>query len=564
MKKHKNNIRRIFLAMCFVAFAGVILFLPISCSKDENYSVDKYEADSGIAYRLLMDLPDTICVFDAEEFFPHSIVTKSMPVINSVDISSSELDYNNASAYSDGISNYLQIPITVPTPISETSIVFPTLPDGRVPSERVATKSFLIIQELADTTGRKTAYTVTIFPHKDYMTQGQLDSLDFFYNGFFNAVFVYADLDGDIFMVETYIHGVKWKEGVVSDGQTSDSAIVEVMPLMSSEDDIWYDYLPEVVITPRPGGDWGNDEDDEEEDDDRHWDDPQTFFDHVEPFTGGGRGRDRMYMVVIDRYGRGSTTGAGTYMAGEEVVCKASPQYVLGRATSEFISWSGYVNSSSPSISFTIPDDYVALDVNIQLTATFHDINPCGDANASDPLMEMAIQASGAGGWNLVGGTYGYTRNGGSTKHRGMDFSCPVGTPVHATHSGVVSEVRADVIAGETWEDYIGRDGSDCPDVRRFNAGNAVEIRCNVKGAVYTINYYHLSEILVSEGMEVQRGDIIAYSGATGNAGDESSGGPHLHYQVNIGTSRLDTDPSSFIYSKFDSENDWRLINPCR
>ncbi len=87
--------------------------------------------------------------------------------------------------------------------------------------------------------------------------------------------------------------------------------------------------------------------------------------------------------------------------------------------------------------------------------------------------------------------------------HTGIDFSAPHGTPIVAADSGVVVEAR-----------YL----------RGY--GNTVII--DHGGGVATL-YAHCSAILVQEGQEVQRGQIIARVGSTGY-----STGPHLHFEVRI------------------------------
>ena len=91
--------------------------------------------------------------------------------------------------------------------------------------------------------------------------------------------------------------------------------------------------------------------------------------------------------------------------------------------------------------------------------------------------------------------------------HDGVDFGLPVGTPIVAAGDGVV-------IA-------MGNTGL----VRRCRLwGKWILLRHN--NGLSTI-YAHLSLIKVFPGQKVKKGDLIAYSGNTGN-----STGPHLHFGV--------------------------------
>ncbi|MEK3985257.1 peptidoglycan DD-metalloendopeptidase family protein [Paenibacillus sp. FSL K6-3166] len=89
--------------------------------------------------------------------------------------------------------------------------------------------------------------------------------------------------------------------------------------------------------------------------------------------------------------------------------------------------------------------------------------------------------------------------------HTGVDFAVPQGTNIHAADSGTV-------ILAEWWSGY----------------GYCVII--DHGGGVWTL-YGHIRKggIRVSSGDKVNRGDVIAESGSTGN-----STGPHLHFEVRI------------------------------
>jgi murein DD-endopeptidase MepM/ murein hydrolase activator NlpD len=99
------------------------------------------------------------------------------------------------------------------------------------------------------------------------------------------------------------------------------------------------------------------------------------------------------------------------------------------------------------------------------------------------------------------------------TYHRGVDIGAPAGTPVIAADSGMV------VFAG--WNGGYG---------------NLVKV---AHGSDMQTWYAHLSEIKVSTGQEVKKGDVIGYVGSTGR-----STGPHLHFEVHV--EGVAKDPLSF------------------
>lgn len=92
-----------------------------------------------------------------------------------------------------------------------------------------------------------------------------------------------------------------------------------------------------------------------------------------------------------------------------------------------------------------------------------------------------------------------YHSNFGMNGHNGQDYGLPIGTPVLAAESGRVSLLN------------------DPP-------GFGVYIQ--IRGA-HTTLYAHLKSYAVSNGQVVDEGQLIAYSGNTGN-----SSGPHLHFGV--------------------------------
>jgi murein DD-endopeptidase MepM/ murein hydrolase activator NlpD len=117
-------------------------------------------------------------------------------------------------------------------------------------------------------------------------------------------------------------------------------------------------------------------------------------------------------------------------------------------------------------------------------------------------LLDRVPSLLPANGWFASG--FKYRKDpftGKKTFHRGLDISCPTGTPVYAPANGVV-----------TFRGYNGGLGN----LLTLNHGNGIVTR-----------YGHLWKFNVANGQRVKKGDLIAYVGNTGR-----STGAHLHYEV--------------------------------
>lgn len=95
--------------------------------------------------------------------------------------------------------------------------------------------------------------------------------------------------------------------------------------------------------------------------------------------------------------------------------------------------------------------------------------------------------------------------------HNGIDIASNMGTTVYAADGGTV-------VLAEWYGGY----------------GNCIMID---HGNGYKTLYGHLSSMSVSEGQSVNKGDVIGAVGSTGN-----STGPHLHFEVYKGDSRIDPE----------------------
>ncbi len=99
----------------------------------------------------------------------------------------------------------------------------------------------------------------------------------------------------------------------------------------------------------------------------------------------------------------------------------------------------------------------------------------------------------------------GWARPRGERLHRALDIPLPVGTPIRAVDAGTVIRVQREDVS---------------------DAGRWIGVR---HATGMTSRYMHLSRTLVELGDRVARGEVIGFSGNTGN-----SASPHLHLDLRV------------------------------
>ena len=249
--------------------------------------------------------------------------------------------------------------------------------------------------------------------------------------------------------------------------------------------------------------------------------------------------------------------GCGTYSAGSWTTVGCLPKYAL--LSLEFGRWTGAFAGERRSL---FPSK-VARDLSS--TAYYEDNGPCVDLvrGVANPLKQMAVAATASG--NYVNGTYkalrGYYEDGTPRYHWGIDLYAKEGTKVYSMYSGTIVRIE--------------RDHPDRYEEGSF--GNVIVTENDVKGCdrkVY-LQYSHLqfgSPVAVNprtgkpfeKGDAVWAGDLIGYTGRTGNAYDNADV-PNKHldlmaaFDVDPSTGRIRsgilTDPAPFLNGTLDLEN---------
>lgn len=242
--------------------------------------------------------------------------------------------------------------------------------------------------------------------------------------------------------------------------------------------------------------------------------------------------------------------GAGKYSCGSCIAIDYElTAYVYQEP--EFSYWTGsFENIKEAHFVFTLTKD-------VESTANFYLNKPCADAENGkiNPLTEMRIAATKSGSY--INGTFnayrGLRRNGSPNYHKGVDFYAIEGTPTYAIASGRVVRVMTAAPAHESA--YNG------------GYGNTITIECEVAIDPYNDDgnfqdikkiYFQYSHLQAGNpigvnyrtgmpfkvGDKVFRGDLIGYTGRTGNAYNNVPN-PHLHLGASFEANSNGTIPKN-------------------
>lgn len=152
--------------------------------------------------------------------------------------------------------------------------------------------------------------------------------------------------------------------------------------------------------------------------------------------------------------------------------------------------------------------DYVSRNVTPYTPVTSQALPPIGAPVSGAPAFAWPVSGR-------VISDFGATANGG--KNDGINIATALGAPIHASASGTVT------YAGDELKNY----------------GNLVLVK-HTGG--YTTAYAHADRLVVSRGDFVARGQVIGYSGQTG---DVSS--PQLHFEIRSATTPV--NPREYLAS---------------
>ena len=247
------------------------------------------------------------------------------------------------------------------------------------------------------------------------------------------------------------------------------------------------------------------------------------------------------YAVSLYSVGKGYTIGSGRYSNREHkyIVCEAVPD-----GDAYFDRWTGDFNGRGEILEFLVNRDVTSTAYFASMTGDHNDpldpLNrPCFSkaTKVGNPLYNMSIASPGWSG--LRGGTFGYVRSGGAQFHSGLDLFAEEGTPVYAMIDGVISSYHYVIEQPNRNKRYYptGYKGNT------NGAGNRVYVKGRYNDQEVMVGYWHLQAgtplainprtgEVFKPGDVIYRGELLGYTGRTGNAYDVTNKHLHLVYMV--------------------------------
>ena len=424
--------------------------------------------------------------------------------------------------------------------VSFTEIPF--LPDGEIAEYGVniapdvdaatAIRKFYLETVQADVRHR---FVATMVAETQYA--GNHDGFDYLDMANFTGAVLLSTPEGSVFRVELYRNGRIREAAFLRDGKTPRGSDIRYIKLYRREDtrsggdsDGWV-LESAVCLAEKPGTYIEN----------------SVFVSHPQHTVN----------ITTNLPDHVDVQGAGTYTSGSWAALGCLPKHTL--LSLDFGRWTGaFLGEKRPYFPWKVNRDITA-------TAWYEDDGPCVDLErgVANPLKRMSVAPTRSGSY--VNGTYmalrGYYEDGTPRYHWGIDLYAKVGTPVYSMYDGTVLRTE-----------------TDHPDrYEERSYGNVIVTENEVDGygrKVY-LQYSHLQfgrPVAVNprtgkpfaKGDRVFAGDLIGYTGKTGNAFDDTDV-PNKHldlmaaFEADMSTGKLKsgtlTDPAPFLNGTIDQNN---------
>ena len=436
-------------------------------------------------------------------------------------------------------------------------------------------RKFLV--EISDTlAGTRRHIVATLVPTPENCMAYGPDSYSYIDKGTFEGVILFSDLDGSLRSVNSYGHRPIRNACVIAPedtlnywriryinvyGRGSATRVQEVVgdPIEESicvgekpkkkdnsegtdgDEDYWGDGLGGGGGNGSGGGGSNGGGADGVGTDSDYELDPSLIMDKYEPKKKKEEDDVVWYTVTLHAVGKGQTRGSGRYSS-------ALLNFILAEAAPDddayFDRWTGDFHGRGELLEFRVDRDvtstaYFAPKIGDPVDPYDPVNRPCFSkaTKVGNPLNNMSIASPGWSG--LRGGTFGYVRNGGERFHNGLDLFAEEGTPVYAMIDGVISNSNYTINQPDKKaEDYPNGYRGD-----KNSAGNRVYVEGRYDGQDVIIGYCHLQAgtpvainprtgKMFKPGDAIYRGELLGYTGRTGNAYNVTNKHLHLLYKV--------------------------------
>ena len=399
-------------------------------------------------------------------------------------------------------------------------------------------KNFVVEQQLD---GRGNLYAVTMLLSPQYFKEhDNMLSSDVLYMDDYTGYVVYAELNQSLCYIDRYENGEIFETIIDYDGALNGEYGYLCATKRVDTKSIILD--PAVCIADRNGNrlnwmlrpDIGDDDDNKD----------RTIIKEIgnEKIGGGYRTPDKRLKsyrvnVVSASPEKGIVTGGGEYAEGKMVKIKASEKETLPpEIPNVFKYWTGDFERYGKTVRVEMTQNYESVAYFDKIDGDLE--RPCVDTlkGIGNIFNDMSIASSGVSGYR--GGTYGMTRvvDGKPAMHTGIDIYAEVGTPIHCQSSGTIYDIRTgfrdDIFVAKSYGNYIA-----------IESNGKLFYYCHLRGGD-TIGYNDRKGRTFKIGDKVYSGEIIGYSGRSGNAVNIVN--PHVHFEIR-NKDQTKIDPLSYL-----------------